>query len=457
MVIAVIISIFSWHTSLMAQHSEVVTKPAAVKESSQNVQNDLEKSAEELFMDIRASYDQGKFWECARDLVILIDFYPSFSKSDQAMFMLGDCLYEIDLTEGAKKIYLFLVKKYVRSELLGNALLGLQRIEHSDGDFMLCLEYYQAILRANPNREVLDCSRYYAGLSYYKLKDYPNAIEALEKVSVNSPYYDYSLYTMALAKLRMKKIKPGIAVFQQICALPLTNDERRQVMDEAHLSLGYVYYELGQHQDALTHFRSVSSNYKDYANALLAAGWSAAKMGDYRTAIDPLTDLVSRYSKTTQAEEAMFLIGDCYLRLGSYDDALKIYNDLLELFPKRENSISDESKIQGQIAEERGKLEEIKMELLMLESRLMEIIPIGSDGSTGHIQKEQDDLGFIREDLLKQIYDERQIFNTLSKQMDDMEASTQLTENRRDWRAFAEYGRSRVMFLKSVNEPVAKP
>lgn len=454
MVIAFILSILTWHSSVIARESGVNTGPDTPQGSLQTPQNDLEKSAEQLFVDIRNWYDQGKFWECARDLVILIDFYPSFSKTDQAMFMLGDCLYEINLKEGAKKVYLFLVKKYVRSALLGNALLGLQRIEYSEDQYMLCLDYYHAILRANPTDEVLDCSHYYSGLSYYKLKDYPNAIEALEKVSVNSSYYDYSLYNLALAKLRMKKIKQSIALFQKVCALPLTNDDRRQVIDEAYLSMGYIYYELGRYQDALTQFRAISSMFKDYANALLASGWSAAKKGDYRAAIGPLTDLVSRYSKTPQAEEAMFLIGDCYLKLGLYDEALKIYDNLMELFPKREVSASADLKIQNQLAEERGKLEEIKMELLILESRLMEIIPVGSDGN---VQKDKDDIFSIRKDLLKQIYDERLVFNSLSRQMDEMEASTSMTEKRRDWRAFAEYGRSRVMFLKSIQASEKKP
>lgn len=415
--------------------------------------NDLEKASEKLHLGAKRLYNDGAYWEAARDLIILLDFYPDYSQIDDAVFILGDCLYEIGIMDGATRIYRYLVKKFIRSPLLPRALLGLQRIEYDTGNYARCIEFYNAITRGTPEQDVLDISRYYAGLSYYGLKDYPSAIKVIDEIDENSPYYDYGHYTKGLSLLRMKKIREAIREFRLVCSLPIISDERRAVVDESHLTLGYLYYELGYNDHALKEFRAVSSSHKNYDQALIAEAWAALNLEMYDKAVTPLTKLISLYPENDTAEEAFFLLGRSYLKLGLYDEAIKVYEHLLAIFPEKEMVPSIVREVNYSLMEENINIEKIKMDLLVMESRLLDSIPLGdSEGLPVYLKEEKQELAETRMALLRKIQTERETFNLLSEQMVQLQALAERRENRRDWRAYAQYGKSRALFMKSKQQ-----
>ena len=54
--------------------------------------------------------------------------------------------------------------------------------------------------------------------------------------------------------------------------------------------------------------------------------------------------------------------------------------------------------------------------------------------------------------LLKKIQTERETFNSLSNQMQQLQALAERRESRRDWRAYAQYGKSRALFMKTKEQ-----
>ncbi|MBN1996531.1 tetratricopeptide repeat protein [candidate division KSB1 bacterium] len=432
---------------------QLLTAPVQLEGLERLKNRDLERASEKLHYEINGLFEEGRYWECARDLIILIDFYPNYSKIDNAIFTLGECLYEVGLVQSAAKIYRFLIQKHIRSRYLGHALLGLQRIEYDRGDFGRCIEFYNAILRGSPKKDILNCAKYYAGLSYYQIKDYPKAIELLSDIENDSPYFDYGLYTKGLSLLRMKKVKRAVKALNDVLRLPVVNDERRSVVDETRLTLGYLYYELEYYNYALKQFLAVSSDHKNYQDALLAAGWAAVKMKYYGEAVGPLTDLLSQFPDNLYSDEALFLLGRCYLKLEMYDEALKIYDHILDLYPEKDFLPVILHEVNQTLADERQKAENINLELLMLESRLLEVLPIGMDGTApDYLKQEKKKLHEIRTSLLERIQKERQSFKSITNQMDELEKMAKLKESRKNWRAFAEYGKSRALFMKRSKE-----
>jgi len=410
---------------------------------------ELEKASSKLNNEAQKLFEDGNYWDSARNLIILLDFNPHYSKIDEVVFTLGDCLYEIGLLEGSKKIFKYLVKKFIQSYQLPRALLGLQRIEYDNGNIIKCIDFYKVIERGNPSQDILDCSQYYAGLSYYNLNDYNKAIEILSKINKSNPYYAYGQYTCALSYLRLKKVQQAVDTLTGILRIPIVNDELRSIVDETHLTLGYIYYELGYYDHALHQFTSVSSNHENYKNALLSAGWAATKIDDYERAIIPLTDLVGIPDEDDKTQEGFFLLGRCYLKLGLYDEALKVYEYLVNILPKKELVPLIVQEVDKSIAIQEKKIEKIKLDLLILETKLLNLIQLSPNiEAPDYLQQEQQEITLIRNNLLTQIQQERQTFKNLLADMNEMKKMIQLKENRQDWRAFAEYGKSRALFLK---------
>ncbi len=420
-----------------------------VKPMSPRQYEDLEKASAKLHAEAQKLFESQNYWESARNLIILLDFNNNYSRIDEVLFTLGDCLYEIGLYEGSKKIFKYLVKKFISSDQLPRALLGLQRIEYDSENLIKCIDFYKVITRGSPSQEILDCSRYYAGLSFYKLNDYNNAIDILSQISKSNSYYAFGQYTCGLSYLRLKKVRKAVDTLNGILRIAIVNDEIRSIVDETHLTLGYIYYELGYYEHSWHQFSAVSSKHTNYRDALLSAGWAATKLQDYERAIKPLTQLVSFQQEDEKTQEGFFLLGQCYLKLGLYDDALKIYEFLVNILPNRELVPVIIQQVGSSIAQEEKKIEKIKMDLLVLETKLLNLIQLSPDMDTPlYLQQEKEGITLTRNNLLTQIQTERKSFEQFSMQIKDMKEKIQIKKERQDWRAFAEYGKSRAMFLK---------
>lgn len=412
---------------------------------------DLEKSADVLFLEAQKLFQDGKYWECARDLIILMDFHPDYSKIDQVVYLLGDCLYENGILDGSSKIYQYMLKKFIRSPLLPLALLGLQKIEYDKENLLKSLDFHETLQRGNPSREVLDVSRYFAARCHYAFQDYPQTISLLREIDSKSPYYDYGLYTMGLAQLRLKKVQDAIVSFLKICRLPVLNDERRALIDETRLTLGYLYYELEYYPNAYRELLLVSPDHASYQDALLAAGWSAVRQGDYQLAITPLTELIGKFSDSDDTQEGMFLLGRCFMKLEKYDQAIATYQHLIDLYPKQDLLPQSVENLRKNFQNEAAKIETIKMDLLVMETRLMDALALSEENNRSKgLDEEKQRLSEIREGIFRQIQSERLVFTQLSEQMEKMHETVTRREKYRDWRAYAEYGKLRATFLQRM-------
>ena len=403
------------------------------------------EKAEKLFVQAESDYRTGKYWECSRKLLTLVDYHPDFVRGDEAVFLLADCFYELKMTAAAAKLYKRLVQKYISSPLLAEALLGLQRIAFENHELQESLRYYQALMRGNPPQEIVNLAAYYAGMAYYKIDDYPRCVAALRTADPRSPYYDYILYTTALSLLRMKDVNGAVEVFNRLLELPVIGDERRRVIDEARLSLGYLYYELGYYQQAVREFDRLPAGSPLRPAALLAQSWALTEMNVWERAVAPLTELYTAFPEHESTQEALFLLGRCYLKLQRYPEAMQVYDRLIEMFPEASQAITSVAQVNANIEREKGRIEKRQMELLVLESKLVDDLRAAGDAPP-------DDLNQRQRDMLAKITAERGELSARLEQLNQLAAGTAVKEQRRNWRAYAEYGRSRAAFLLRQQE-----
>jgi TolA-binding protein len=402
---------------------------------------DLEKAAAKRFSKAMNFYKNADYWKSSRELIELVDEYSEFSEIAQAVYILANCLYELNMQEGAFKLYGNLLTNYISSSYVPDALLGLLRIEYDRDNFSASLDYYETLLRGNPSSDIIDVANYYAGMAFYKQSNYPAAVKALQMATPKSPYHDYILYTLAISMLRMQDVNPAIDVFQQLFELPVTNDERRHVIDEAHLTLGYLYYELDYYDRAVEQFKLVTPSSDKHPQALLAMGWAASEKKEWQQAIAPLTELYTHYEVNDITQEGLFLLGRSYLKLNRYDEAIKIYDHLISIFPEEDDVVTSIETINENIQLERERIEKRQLELLILEGNLVDDLDKTQDIKRRNLSQDQTV-------LLRDIQRERQELDGHLTQLDKLARLTALREERRNWRAYAEYGKSRATFLK---------
>ena len=171
------------------------------------VDKNMEKVASRLYKGSLKYYQDREFWKAARELIILLDYYPQFSDADGVLAHLGECMYAMEMYKSASKMFRFLLKKYPESQYVAQGLYGLQRIHYQTENHDESIRIYHGILQGYPKTDLLDGINYFGGMAYFHKHDYDNAIASLGKVRSRSEFFDYSLYTVGLSYLKSRKKK----------------------------------------------------------------------------------------------------------------------------------------------------------------------------------------------------------------------------------------------------------
>lgn len=237
---------------------------------------------------------------------------------------------------------------------------------------------------------------------------------------------------------------------RKLLSLPLIRPEQRDVINNTHLSLGYIYYELGYYPEAMAHFRRISPEHEAYPQALLASSWAAIKRNDYQAAVVTLNALNKNHDDAEYGEEAHFLLGQCYLQMGFYDFAYKEYHLISERYPEANNVAERVAAVETGLHEQEQMMEKLKVQLLVLESKLLNTISVNGKTIPKYIKDEHDRLERQQDQLIERIVSERKLFEEVSQNIELMQKELERKESRRHWHAYAEYGKARALFLKGM-------
>lgn len=418
-----------------------------------NSKKELDRAANQVLRGSLELYKKEQYWSCARELIILLDYYSNYEKLDEVVYYLAQCLFEEDLSTSAIRMYKYLLKKFPESEFLPAVLVGLQKAYYLQDNHKMSLSIYFTILkRNNSDQELLNTANYYAGLSHFYLKNYDMAINVLKKIDSHSEFYDCALYTTALAYLKKSTVATAVDYFRKVISLPIVSGERRNVVDNARLTLGYIYYELKAYKPAAQLFSSISDKHETYQDALLALGWALIKLEDYQNVIKYLEKLIKLYPESANAEEAYFLLGQSHIALGDYEEAIKSYQIIVDIYQDKVNLPNIIKKVSNSLELEEDRVEKLKVKLLVEETKLLDVIAFENYGKNvpQHIVQEKKKIKNFTENLISTISSEKENLQIVQTNIYNLKKLAERRERRKDWSGYAEYGISRAMFLKNM-------
>ncbi len=410
----------------------------------------LEREAKALFSSASARYGSGDLWQAALELIQIVDFYPSFSKFEDAVFLLAQCQYELEMYAGADRMYRFLLQSVNKTKLVPEALLGLQKVAYKRGDFPQSLKFYKTMEAHYTKHEGIAESRYIAEQTYFNQESYGLVHNVVPHIKEKSPFYPYALYTAGLAHLKEKNVREAISVFSKVDRLSDSGSEQAQIVSAARLTLGYVYFELSEFKAAAKYLLRVKPVFHGYPEALLTLGWAFLKLQDHKSALIPLNKLIRSYPDYYNLDEAHFLRGQSYLKLGYYDFAANEFDLVVPTDSSKTDTTHYESARGNLNVLEEG-LEALQEELFLLETKLLESIPLYEEnimapdlpGNMVHAKTEL-------QAMLNNLRVEREDFKLTSDKIAMMRKALAKSEMRNKWEAYAEYGRVKALYVKAM-------
>ena len=98
-----------------------------MQKKDKKLESEIERAANQILRGSIELFKEESYWNCARELIILMDFYPDFGRLDEVVYYLARCLFEEELTTAAIRMYKYLIKKFPTSSFVPASILGLQK------------------------------------------------------------------------------------------------------------------------------------------------------------------------------------------------------------------------------------------------------------------------------------------------------------------------------------------
>ncbi|MCI0920318.1 tetratricopeptide repeat protein [Sphingobacterium rhinopitheci] len=203
------------------------------------------------------------------------------------------------------------------------------------GDLALSKDYYDKFQALDQGKTQNNQDSYQIGYIAYRLKDYPKAIQELEKLTEPDAYYQSAMITLGDAFIKTGNKQSARNAFFRASKL----DFDPQLKEEGLFNYAKLSYELEFHQVALDAIQEYLNTYrsttrKEEANTLLAEVLVSTK--NYRAAVDVLEN-IPRNSKEAKT---------AYQKV-TYYRALEFYNErafenAISMFMRSEENRYDE-------------------------------------------------------------------------------------------------------------------
>ncbi|MFH1612236.1 MAG: tetratricopeptide repeat protein [bacterium] len=276
-------------------------------------------------------YKKENYLICISLLLHILESYPKFPNKDDCIFLLGECFYGLDDMAKAENEYKKILELYPNSKYLPHSLFALQMIQYKSENYEESLYFYSLIPKKYFSLSITEPSHYIAGLSYYHLEMFDEAIEVIKNIDKKSKYYGITQQLTGMLYIKKGDLYKSIKCFEKIidnCSP--SRAAENELIKIAHLNLGYLYYETNNFSYALKEFSLIAkkNNKYYYDDALFGLAWTYIKYNNYSVAIDILNKLINEVPNSDLVLDSQITIGDLYLKKRDYDTAYKFYQNI---------------------------------------------------------------------------------------------------------------------------------
>ena len=289
----------------------------------------------------------------------IVEHYPQHSAYPDAVFLLGESLFQAKDYLGARAKYRMVLDHSdapgFRPHLqrsLGRLIEIAIHIQNFDG-----IEVYFERLARLPPSEVEAATAYFRAKYLYSVavpgdtmssedskvpeldaNKLDQARVAFEAVNANSPYYAQARYFVGVIYTLRGQFNQAIEAFSKVAQVKATTDQQRDVVELAILGSGRLYYETNQLDRAIASYQSLPRSSRRFDTALYETAWTYIRQGDSTQAERSLEVLSVASPDSKYIPDAKLLRGNLLLRDGQYQLATSVFTEVTKEFqPVRED------------------------------------------------------------------------------------------------------------------------
>ena len=273
--------------------------------------------ADRRVLDAQVLFSLKNYEEAATILLDVVEKYPNSRAYDDAIFLLGESLYQARDYYPARQYYALAVKKQTSSKQEQHALQRLLEIAQKTGDYDNVDDYLQRLANVAPDKLEPGVPYVRAKYLYFRGK-LPEAAEGFQAIPPTNPYYFQARYFLATVTVRNGDLAGASVIYDSILKLQPTDDAAKDIQDLSRLALGHILYERSQFERAIEAYESVSRTSPRFSEAKYEEAWTYIKAAKWQKAWEAIDLLLLKTPDSPDAPEMRLLMGNLQLRMSNF-------------------------------------------------------------------------------------------------------------------------------------------
>ncbi len=254
-----------------------------------------------------------------------------------ALFHLADSLFQGRNMVAAAGFFQRLIEENVAT-YRPQTLLRLIEIADSSNNVEVVTSYYRQI-QEMPEGSDQPGVVYVWAKTLHKQGNLEAAHHAFSTIPTDNVHHMQARYFVGVIQVQQGMFKEAIDTFKAILSMPVKNETQFKVTELTQLALARLHYEQGNNQAALNHYQQISKDSPYFERAIHEVCWTFIKQEQYRSALRALEILILVDPDSVLIPEAMVLRGNLLMKQGEYEEANRVFNEIVSRFGPIEKEV----------------------------------------------------------------------------------------------------------------------
>ncbi|MCD4678841.1 MAG: tetratricopeptide repeat protein [Bacteroidales bacterium] len=288
-----------------------------------------------------------------------LSYELSYNPYNEAIKALQEYIKEFPESERLDDANNYLVNLFLTTKNYKNALTYIENIKKQNEEYKAAYqkisyfrglelfnnyEYSEAIellkksQKYNYDKDLLSKSYYWIAETYYRQKDYKNAIKyykdfQLSTASYGLDIYDLANYNVGYAYFKTKKYNEALVNYRKF--LSKSTGQPVNIIKDAYLRSGDCNFIMKSYDRAIEYYDKamlIQGPENDYA--LYQKGLAMGVLSRFNEKASTLKKLITDHAKSPYVDDAIYEIAMTYLIIDDNDNAMTYFNKIKNDYPK---------------------------------------------------------------------------------------------------------------------------
>ncbi len=280
----------------------------------------------------KISYEIGNPYQSAPQvLAAYLDKYPKTTSKEEIETLLIDSY--ITSKNYKEALRLLDGKKSFENKVAYQKVAFYRALElYNESNYLEAKKLFDASLKEPRDANFTARATFWKAETDYNLGNYDDALIGFKQFSQQSgasstPEYKNIDYNLAYTYFKLKNYSQTAQYFNQFISSSKKEDKVR--LNDAYLRLGDAYFVSSDYKNAINAYENaiklsaIDSDYAFFQKAI-----SAGYVGQDSKKIKELEQFISQYPKSKLRDDAMYELGNTYVKTNETDKAMQVYNRL---------------------------------------------------------------------------------------------------------------------------------